>query len=457
MSNAPLIVPDYTDTVTADPSYGRHDKIMVDMDGWTGTGSPEAFAEFRANLAGVFHDDNGIEYRLFNSPGGHLHPATVWRISAGLPTGEGNRRKPLFSGKLEARVRNVVSASGERTWDFTFRLALNPTRWIAQQPLNLVRVPDAEWAEEPVRMFHRGEQNFTFDEIGLVRSDNVHVGLPRIMNIARPSVWMLQVSRYLRGVIALLGSTLSAASQEGSGFVVNTEAEPSFTLKEIEANWEYHTPRPLEEMRRIADPIRRLAASSTTAWFPLAPQASEALSQNGSIEVGTDDNSPRILMRAGTGYNVRIYAKTSARLRFEVAYDCTDARQMFQPLTGLNTEQLLSRLDHARYWGSHTINEVLTFIRPHVAVPAHIRGMHELFAEIFLCATSPAAASAMVSMLVTNGRIATGEGISVGLRDIRRLVRRGVLVRGGMQGRDYTWVVSPPYEAALANLRASQT
>lgn len=457
MSSAPFIVPDYTETVTADPSYGRHDKIMVDTDGWTGTGSLEAFAEFRANLAGNFYDNDGVEYRLFNSPGGHLHPATIWRISAGLSIDQGNRRKPLFSGKLEARMRNAASPSGERTWDFTFRLALNPTRWIAQQPLTLVRIPEAEWANAPVQMFHRGEQNFTFDEIGLVRSDNVHVGLPRILNIAHPNVWMMQVSRYLRGVIGLLRSTLGAAAVEGGGFVINSDAEPSFTLKEIEAYWEYHTPRPLEEMRRIADPIRRLAASSTTAWFPLAPEASEALSQNGSIEVGTDDNSPRILMRAGAGYNVRIYAKTNARLRFEVAYDCADARQMFQPLTSLNAEQLLSRLDHARNCGSQALNDVLTFIRPHMDVPAQAKEVHELFAEVFRCAASTAAATAMVSMLVTNGRIASGEGINAGLKDIRRLVRRGVLVRGGMQGRDYTWIVSPPYAEALARLRTSQT
>lgn len=456
MSSAPLIVPDYTETVTADPSYGRHDKIMVDMEGWTGTGSLEAFAEFRANLAGNFYDNDGFEYRLFNSPGGHLHPATIWRISAGLSIDEGNRRKPLFSGKLEARMRNAASPSGERTWDFTFRLALNPTRWIAQQPLSIVS-PQADWASAPVQMFHRGEQNFTFDEIGLVRSDNVHVGLPRILNIAHPSVWMMQVRRYLLGIMGLLRSTLGAAAAEGGGFVVNSGAEPSFTLKEIEAYWEYDTPRPLEEMRRIADPIRRLAASSTTAWFPLAPEASEALSQNGSIEVGTDDNSPRILMRAGKGYNVRIYAKTNARLRFEVAYDCADARQMFQPLTALNTEQLLSRLDHARTCGAQTLNDVLTFIRPHMNVPAQAREVHELFGEVFRCASSPAAASAMVSMLVTNGRIAIGEGINAGLKDIRRLVRRGVLVRGGMQGRDYTWVVSPPYADALGRLRTSQT
>jgi hypothetical protein len=68
MSSAPLIVPDYTETVTADPSYGRHDKIMVDMEGWTGTGSLQAFAAFRTNLPGVFYDNDGLEYRLFNNP-----------------------------------------------------------------------------------------------------------------------------------------------------------------------------------------------------------------------------------------------------------------------------------------------------------------------------------------------------------------------------------------------------
>ncbi|ANM16338.1 hypothetical protein AMK06_CH01408 [Rhizobium sp. N541] len=421
---------------------------MIDIEGWSGAGTQGAFAEFRANLAGHFYDDAGIEYRLFRSPGNHLHPATIWKVCAGIPEGNGYRRRPLLSGKLEARMRGTSSTAGSHRWNFTFRLALNPTRWVAQQPLSLLRLPEEQWADHPAHMFHRG-QNYT-DELPLVRSDNVHLGLPRVLSLARPSTWMIQVERYIRGVVTLLENTLGLAAGEATGFSIDTP-EPSFTLKEIEAYWEYSTPRPLEEMRRLADPIRQLAASSSTAWHPLTEEASAALSAAGAIEIGTDDNSPRVLIRSGRGCDVRIYAKTDSRLRFEIAYDCNEARVLFQPVNGLSFEQLISRLAFGRQRGAEKFNELLGFIRPQMTVPQQERQIHELFTEIFRCALSPAKASTIVAMLVNNGRVVSGPDL--GLPDIRRLTRRGVFMRGGTQGKDFTWVVTPPFEAALARLR----
>ncbi|AVC49099.1 hypothetical protein RLV_3937 [Rhizobium leguminosarum bv. viciae] len=451
MATHPHVIPQYTDAVEADAQSGRHDKIMVDMEGWSGTGSQAAFAEFRTNLAGHFNDDNGVEYRLFRSPGNHLHPATVWKVCAGIPEGNGYRRRPLFTGKLEARMRRMPATAAINRWDFTLRLALNPTRWIAQQPLSLVRLPVEQWTDVPASMFHQG-QNYS-DELPLVRSDNVHLGLPRVLSLARPSMWMIQVERYIRGVVTLIERTLGLAANEAGGFIIDTP-EPSFTLKEVEAYWEYATPRPLEEMRRLADPIRQLAVSSSIAWHPLTEEASTVLSAGGAIEIGTNDNSPRVLMRSGRGCDVRIYAKTDSRLRFEVAYDCNEARLLFQPLNGLSFEQLISRLAFGRERGAEKLNELLGFIRPRITVSEHERQIHELFAEIFRCASSPANASAMVAMLANNGRIVTGPDF--GLGDIRRLTRRGVLMRGGMQGKDFTWVVTAPFEAALARLLNAQ-
>lgn len=454
MSIRPDVLPDYTDRVEATPFSGRHDKITVDLEGWSATGSPEAFAEFRTNLAGIFQDEHGEEYRLFRSPGNHLHPATIWRVCAGIQEGNTYRRRPLLTGKLEARLRGANQFSGGNRWDLTFRLAINPTRWIAQQSITLLRTPEAQWATIPAHMFHRGE-NYT-QELSLVRSDNVHLGVPRILALARPSSWMIQVERYLLGVVRLLRRTLGLAAHEAAGLTINSP-EPSFTLKEVEPYWEFASTRPLEEMQRLADPVRRLAASSRTAWHPLTDEASAALSTAGAIEIGTDDNSPRILMRSGRGCDVRIYAKTDSRLRFEVAFDCAEARHLFQPINALSLEQLLQRLAFARERGAERINELLDFIRPQITAPEEARQVHELFAEIFRCASSPAKASAIVSMLVTNGRIATGPEFPSDLAGIRRLVRRRVLRRGGMHGQDYTWVVAPCFEVALARLRGDQS
>lgn len=453
MSRYPHTVPDYTETVEASPIGGRHDRIMIDFENkWRGTGSQEAFLEFRRNLAGMFLDDSGGEYRLFTSPGEHLHPVTTWKISNSNRANDGTMRMPLFSGRLFAKQLSSASSEGMPQWNFTAELSFNPTRWLTQQSIQLARLPNEQWLDTPCNMFHLQREDPDF-ELPLVRSDNVHVGTSRRQLLARRDMWMVQVERYLRGALDLIDRTLSQAANEYPGFHI----EPcgvTASLKQVETYWEFWSERPLEEMARLSQPIQQMAASSSTNWSPLSPEAQEALSATGAVEVGIEDNSPRVQMRAAAGTTMRAYAKTNRRLRFEVSHNCKDARAVFQPYTGLSLEQLLSRLDFARERGAHTVNEVLTFARTRITAPEQSREVHELFADIFRCATTPDVASTIVSMLVTNGRIVTGAGFNIDLATIRTLTRRGVLVRRARQSDSYVWGVTAQYEAGLRMMQA---
>ncbi len=416
-----------------------------------GTGSQTAFLQFRQNLAGIFQTDSGAEYRLFTSPGQHLHPVTTWKVSSSNGANDGIMRMPLFSGRLLAKQMSLNSPEGLPQWNFTAELSFNPTRWLTQQSLQLVRLPREQWLNTPCNMFHLRREDPDFEH-ALVRSDNVHIGTSRRQLLARRDMWMVQVERYLRGALELIDRTLSQAANEAPGFQI-TPSSVTASLKQVETYWEFWSQRPLEEMSRLRPPIQQMAASSSTNWSPLSPEAQDALSAAGAVEIGTEDNSPRIQMRAAAGTTLRAYAKTNSRLRFEVSHTCKDARAVFQPYTGLSLEQLSERLDFARERGAHTVNEVLTFVRTRIATPDHSREVHELVAEIFRCAASPELASTMVSVLVTNGRIVTGAGFNIDLATIRRLTRRGVLVRQARQADSHVWGVTPQYQAALRSLR----
>lgn len=150
---------------------------------------------------------------------------------------------------------------------------------------------------------------------------------------------------------------------------------------------------------------------------------------------------------------MRVYAKTDKRLRFEVAHDCKYARTVFQPYTDLSIVQLVGRLDFARERAAHTVNEVLTFVRIRMAGPEQSREVHELFEEIFRSPTPTNVARALVSMLVTNGRIVTGAGFNIDLATIQRLSRRGIFVHLARQADSHIWGVAPQYESALQRLR----
>lgn len=445
MSAYPQIIPDYSNTVQPDAQSGRHDKILLDVEGWIGTGSEEAFQEFRTNLAGAFEDQSG-SYSLFNSPGAHQYP-TKWKIrSRTSPT---SPRVPLFSGELKAV--QVASAHG-RQWRFTAQLALNPSRWLAQQSIGLFRLPVSLWANEPPQMFGDRTANHIY-EVPLVRGDNVHIGSRRTLSLARPAAWMLNVRRYINGVLGLLSHTLQQAAQEGIGFSI-LNIQPLFTIKSVEAHWEYWSERPLEEMKRLTAPIQRQAASSSTAWSALSTEARNSLRRDGSIEIGIDDNSPRIAMRVGPGSNLKIYAKTSKRLRFEVAYDCRKARNYFEPRTRLTIDQVIDRLDHARSIGAQSLSEILEYLCLQNG-PVEERGIHELFSQIFRVVSTPEMASLIISVLVSTGRIVTGRGFNISVGDIRRLHRRGLVTRVATLGGNSTWTVAEPYRYSLSRLRGA--
>ncbi len=249
-------------TVAASPVGGRHDKIMIDFENqWVATGSQEAFTEFRLNLAGEFPDESGAEYRLFNLPGDQRYP-TIWKVSKGIVGSNGIKRTPLFSGRLLAKQLPTLSAEGLPQWHITAELSLNPTRWLTQQPIGLVRTPEEHWLATSCNMFHRGP-GYSDTEHVLVRSDNVLIGPTRKQSLARRNMWMIQVERYLRGTLALIDRTLSYAANEAHGFAISS-GNVAASLKQMETYWEFWSERPLEEMARLALPIQQMAASSST-------------------------------------------------------------------------------------------------------------------------------------------------------------------------------------------------
>lgn len=445
MSVYPHLIPDYSDSVQPNAQSGRHDKILVDVEGWIGSGTDEAFRDFRSNLAGLFGDDSG-EYSLFNSPGNKLHP-TSWRIRK--RTSPTSPRVPLFSGKLTAA--SISTDQGHR-WRFTAQLALNPTRWLNQQSVGIVRRPVSVWINEPSQLFHNREVSNMY-EVPLVRGNNVHIGSQRLLSLARPTAWMENVRRYLNSVIGLISGTLQQAAEETTGFAV-IDRQILFKIKEIETYWEYWSERPLEEMSRLISPIQGLAASSSTAWTELSPEACNALLQDGSIEIGVDDNSPRIAMRVGPGSDLKIYAKTNKRLRFEVAYDCRKARHHFEPRTKLTIDQVIERLHHARVIGAQSLSEILEYARLQNPSPER-REIHELFSEIFRTVSKPEMASLIISILVSTGRIVTGHRFNISVGDIRRLHRRGIVTRVATLGGNTTWTVAEPYRYSLSRLRGA--
>lgn len=435
---SPSVIPDFPDILQVAEHTGRHDRIAVDFDLGTIAGSEASFAEFRTNLTGDFPGDSGVHRRVFTSSGLHRSP-TRWTIV---------RRGPLFSGLLEARPQ-TGQATEERRWKLTARLALNPTRWLSHQRTSFGRQPSDALAEVPVRLFEADEV-LSFAEVELVGGNNVHIGTPRHLRLAAPERWMPSLERHLDAVLAFLRQTIQLAANEAGGLELSFP-EIKATVKEVEVHWEFWNERPLQIMRDLASRVSTLAASSSTAWWQLTAEAQQALSANGSIEVGVADNSPRILLRTGKGTQLRIYAKTNKRVRFEVEFKCADVPfEFIGKRSNLSFQELMLFISNLRGHAAGRLNPVLTALIPDASTVISQRHVHELFSSIFRAAKDTESASRIVEMLIATGRVVTREGLS---EDVLRLRSRGILEMGARQGQSRTYQVTAEYRDALERLR----
>lgn len=420
--------------------------------GWRIAGSPEAIRNFREMLSGWAVDADG-QLRLLRL---ELNPRNQnlakWPIAGSTAEREFlDEGDPLVWGFLEGRRR--ITGTASEVWELTARLTLNPTKWISQQSVRLTQSPDEEWLATPSIMFARAEP-FSLHEIPLVRSANVFIGLPRDLHLMKPAMWGTQIQRYVRDTVGLLNQSLSTAA-ELSGVQLTQDAH-DFRLKELEIYWEFWSERPLEEMIRIERGMRQAAASSTTSWWPLDPASRTRLASGGAIEVGVNDNSPRVSMRLAEGIVLRVYAKTNKRLRFEVAYKPSSARTDFYTTQFNSPSSLADALVTARTPAAHRLQQVLGAIRMLANVVSEQKAPHELISDIYAAVPNVEHAQTLVSTLISCGRVAAYPKGS--MRDhLVRLRQCGIMRSFSRAGNDFVWTVTPRYRYALAILRGVES
>jgi len=448
----PHIIPEFSYSASIEPINGRHDRIMLDaVKCWRIIGPPDRIAAFREMLTGWSPEEQGGQRLIGAQSNPHHERAARWSIAGSTVEGESmNNGDPLIWGLLEAKRQGLVDGGSSENWQITARLALNPSKWISQQSTRLTMSPEDQWLEVPSSMFV-WKDAFSVEEIPLVRSANVFVGMPRDLQLMRPQSWHLQIHRYVTDAIALLGSNLTRVAQSTGVHLVTETLD--LRLKEVEIYWEFWSERPLEEMARIEAAVRSVAASSSTAWWPLDDQTKALLASIGQIEVGVEDNSPRLSLRLMHGATLRIYAKTNKRLRFEVAYRLSEARTDFRRRTFTSAQSLADGLGQARIPAAGRLGNIFAAIRAIAETVPDTKAPHELVSDIYAGVGTASRARDLVSMLVTCGRIAAYP--NTGFHDdLVRLRRRGVLRSFTRAGNDFLWTVTPAYRAALLSLRS---
>ena len=447
MTEAPTFLPPFNEQIAVSLRDALQDRILLDVQQWFIEGTIDQFNAFSDAMAGEVVFEEGRNHKVFNRVGGNGLIFPRWDIAGGkhkkgfrTPNG-----RPLFAGRIKAKVewadRAVQQGARRGRWALKAELALNPTRWVRSQSNAILR-PEANPSEVPVRMFAReGHLNFK-DEIPLLQGSNVLIGR-RVRYMARPALWRVQLQRYYEGVLGTLDAAF-ARSATLSGINLS-RTTPRLTIKEIETYWEFATHQPIEDMRSIEEPFRALSARSFVRWYSVDKRAGAKLPK---IQVGQEDNAPVLRVKLVAGTEVRIYAKTTKRIRFEVLRKSKLTRV---PFTADNHDALYDWVIVAAAEATERLNDLLENWR-RSGIRSQQYSLSHLINSFYGAMATPAAQH-MLDMLARHGSLARVQGSDLAV-EIDRLRAAGVLEHAGHTGQDHLYQVTARYRSALAALRA---
>ncbi len=311
---------------------------------------------------------------------------------------------------------------------------MNPTRFVAHQlSRRFVGRRFEEWPLLQPLLATRNVSLGTPSEFVLDGTDNVLL-TPASQAFGRSEAWPIQVESYLSAVRNMLSSTVAEAAV-GAGGVLGRPSE-YVNLYEAETYWEFAADDPTGLVRNLEAPLFEWAQK---------PQSRRFAQSAGSLTTDFENNSRQLSVQVQSGVRLRVYAKTSRRVRFEIIHDL---RQNARPIGRHTSEDFgaLSRwLDALRQDAAAALNLVFDHIEQRSVLPPDGWSTAALVRHV--CEVCGRDAEAILALLIGNG------WLRVGVHDPVRghvigLVGAGVLERTGA-----TYTVRPPYQRAFAELR----
>jgi hypothetical protein len=455
---------------TFSPTDARFDRIQIERSCGTLQGTRHAFELFKQILPQKHDVGDGQRHCIFSKASG-TYGWVRWTVIGGRVPEDTRARPgaPLFSGNLTAFPCTPTDfRDGDRyQWKLVFRLSLNPSRWLNhedqwQVPRLLVPpqqgMSDDEYdafardalRNHPANLFARELPPNGTDDVLLIQGDNASEGSSRRQSLFSRSKRDIHLQRYYAGIIILVDQ-LFADVAETAGLRIFPDRN-DVRLREIEAYWEVPREDPIGDVQRLERDIRAAVAEcSTSLWRPSNQQARAYLQRK--ISTGRLQNSPCIKASVGLGAMLRIYAKTTKRVRFEVEFKTRLCHTDFLRFTG-DDQSFVEWCQRAADRGSRKI----TSIRDTIAASVRERASRRTFtADALLQAVCDAAESidagfAILRSIVANGSYALPQ-YSTSRPVIEVLKTMKVLRHYRQTGGNHLYVVARAYRPALEQLR----
>ena len=348
-----------------------------------------------------------------------------------------NNSAPLLSGKGDFASWRYSPSSrrpDERA-RILFKTQLNLTRFLQAQRLKRITRLDRPRLASNYVLAISPEENWYVDEIPLRPATNIIIGSNKKYAFAlkRPR------AEQLRDYLDLVQDTLDNAMQDAfEGSEATAEHIPHFTIKEIEFYWEFDSNDPIDFVYDLQDVI---LVNGDTIGVDLYETT------HPSLEV--TNQSPCLTIRLTQNIAVKVYAKTTRRVRFEVKLKDAGISTRAGGRAHDSVDGIVNMLPALADEAATRLSPVLQSIAAGPAPTGSFTAV-ELMHRIVRAADDPHAAETIIAFLVSFGRVAP-YGNDPLLRAIRNLADNGILRTHRPRSRIY--VITDEYRDALASLR----
>lgn len=444
-------IPAYNTSLRVSPETAKQDRVNIVLGDWilgpTGDADLMMFfanlapAEIHESLLGLAPTSLSVSDPWFTR-GTHFDPTCPTLMIRQGGRGHGLRAgRPLVTGQLiSTRFRRQPGDSygeGPVSRKINLNLSLNPTRFLHHQPtvewVTRRSIPVEDWDLPEPRLIAQTAHLHDIDERSLDGNDNVLLGRAR-MSYSKGAAWPLHLRRYWEGLLHKFDDIFHEAA---SLAILPVQFRSTANLRSIETYWEFHVNDPSAWLLEIEPVLRRLGLSSEARNF----QYPEGYS--GDAITG---NSRSIVVKIRSGVWLRVYAKTTHRVRFEVEHDLVENAR---PIGGSHTSDDLNMFfqwaNLAADDAALHVNSALEQLERHQTRQGAQMSVTQLIIAVTQALDDPSQAEIVLELLAANQAITapTGSGLRT---SIRKLVSRSILEAANPRGRIYA--LSPKFSEA---------
>ncbi len=384
---------------------------------------------------------HGEEVSLYNSGNlKNLRSKTNVRFSNG-GSGPGQfKPRPVVAGGLKragfrSGAHRTPKFRGERL-RVTLGAWLNLTRFVQAQRFLKASNPRNPRMFCPTVLAIHPKPSWFLRELPLLPADNLLIGQAHQYGFALQHSVPELMRMYLGELEAVaLGMFRDQMQDRG----VSVMEVPYRSLQALEVYWEFSSNDPIALVDQLTQPLHRLSSHIliTSVTVP-------------NVEEETTNQSKCIKVDLTRSMRLRVYAKTTRRVRFEIEFSADAISSVCEGRTASNTEGVLSKVDQLVGRAVEEMNWVLAELRYLAPAWGHQETVVGLISKIARTLDDGAKTEMAVSSLHSLGRIAP-EGNELLLEIAHALKKAGILQTTG--GRSL-YVPTDTYVGAVNALTA---